>query len=239
MESTSALAPQPVPLDAAVPWTDILEVMPGSQPAALSLGAGGVASLVMIDGFYRDPERVRSQAVSQLFFDEQVKDRLAFPGYRSYAGLSEGIVRAFSPLVRAPTEVVIRSTFQFCPAERAYLSRVHTDSAILAGVLYLNRDHQGEPGTSLYRHKQTGICAMTRQEMARGAAGLGITERMMREILVSDMLYEDRWEELYTVPIAFNRLIIYPGFLFHRNASAWGTSPDDSRLVQAFFVTPQ
>jgi hypothetical protein len=93
-----------------------------------------------------------------------------------------------------------------------------------AGVLYLNRDHQGEPGTCFYEHIQTG------------ALRFG-GEHSKDWPFIRDSENLAKWELRETVNIRFNRLVLYDATQFHRNASTWGTQLADSRLVQGFFFS--
>jgi hypothetical protein len=94
-----------------------------------------------------------------------------------------------------------------------------------AAVLYLNKGHDGEPGTRFYRHRPTGL------------------DRLGRGIVVDgpppfrDRFDADKWDVTLTVPMQYNRLVLYNAKLFHRNASAWGTNVHDARLVQSFFIS--
>ena len=61
----------------------------------------------------------------------------------------------------------------------------------------------------------------------------------MSELLQRDGRDLDKWEHLMSVPMRFNRLIIYRPRLWHSAGESFGNSPEDGRLVQVMhFRTP-
>src|SRR5204862_5368387 len=117
----------------------------------------------------------------------------------------------------------LESVFQFQPATYDEQSFVHSDGCDWAAVVYLNKDRDGEPGTRFYRHRETGMAVHTGEP--------GTVWPHLRDGGKLDM-----WEVTLTVPMRFNRLVLYNANMFHRNACAWGSSVHDSRLVQSIFI---
>ncbi len=52
------------------------------------------------------------------------------------------------------------------------------------------------------------------------------------ELLRQDGNDPDKWQHLMTVPMRFNRLILYRPWLWHSAGEAFGTSLEDGRLIQ-------
>ena len=57
------------------------------------------------------------------------------------------------------------------------------------------------------------------------------------KVFREDRLDESKWITTLTVPMRYNRLIMYNARQFHRNASAFGSSKKDARLVQGLFFS--
>lgn len=52
---------------------------------------------------------------------------------------------------------------------------------------------------------------------------------------------EAAWEQAALVPIRFNRAVVYESALFHSRYpfAAFGTGPEDGRLIAVAFFTPK
>jgi len=176
-------------------------------------------SIVVIDDFFRRPDAVLDLALRQ----EYVHDG-RYPGERTQPQAHDGaLAKVFERYVGKPI-LRLESVFQIQPQAYEAQSYVHSDLCDWAAVLYLNKDHDGEPGTRFYRHRETGYDRF------------GLQPGGTPSPHVRDGHDLDKWDVTMTVPIRFNRLVLYNAGLFHRNASAWGTNASDARLVQSFFV---
>ncbi|HYC38570.1 MAG TPA: DUF6445 family protein [Usitatibacter sp.] len=175
-------------------------------------------AVVIIDDFLADPHAARAFALR-----EEYSDAGAFPGMRA-APRKHGarLARAFEAHVGKPILDLV-SMFQYQTAAYESRSYVHHDMCDWAAVLYLVEGHDGEPGTSFHRHREAGL---TRGSLQAGAPAPHH----------DDGGDPAKWEVTLTVPVRFNRLVLYDALMFHRNASAWGSDVHDARLVQAFFA---
>lgn len=173
----------------------------------------------VIDGYLARPGAVLEEALAHAYAYDGT-----YPGERSPVREHDAAEAAFFEEFIGKPVTRLASVFQLQPA--AYEARcfVHVDLADWAAVLYLNRDHAGEPGTRFYRHRATGLARF------RPRPGGPLSPH------VEDGADPARWDVTLTVPIRFNRLVLYEAALFHRNASAWGTDARDARLVQSFFM---
>lgn len=101
-------------------------------------------------------------------------------------------------------------------------NKIHIDDNGYAGVLYLNENLDNTPGTIFYTHKETKLIK-------------GNNDDLTKVILEKDINDIDKWAINFVSYITFNRLILYPGNLFHGIGPLFGSNTDDARLVQLFF----
>ena len=190
-------------------------------------------SVVVINNFLRRPDAALESALRQPYTRDKV-----YPGERSPKQVIEGpLLRIFERYVGKPV-LRLESVFQIQPESYEKHSFVHGDLCDWAAVLYLNKGHDGTPGTSFYRHKETGMDKLVLgTEMMFLAIEKGVQPQAIVAPSAQDRFDLDKWDVTLTVPVQFNRLVLYNAKLFHRNASAWGTCVHDSRLVQSFFIS--
>lgn len=102
---------------------------------------------------------------------------------------------------------------------------IHADSAEAeyAAVLYLTLPEQCRGGTAFWRHRESGTVQPQMDANARR--------------LNEDGLDEGKWELMFMAGMAFNRVIVYPGALFHSRypQQTWGEGPEDGRLIWCCF----
>jgi hypothetical protein len=58
---------------------------------------------------------------------------------------------------------------------------------------------------------------------------------LIEELVNRDTLKRSCWDRLMTLPMRFNRLVLFSPWQFHNAAAAFGTGPDTGRLVQTLF----
>ena len=191
--------------------------------------------IIVIDDFLADPDAARDLALRTEYHKDPI-----YPGYRSTrVSLLEQLGECFEKLIGQPI-FSLESLFQYQTAENEGQSFIHGDPCNWAGVLYLSKDHDGEPGTSFYRHQATG------QTQIKVGADLMFEaiEKKVEPIEIVKMTGDDRmnsekWDCRYTVPIRYNRLALYNARQFHRNGTAWGSEPANARLIQGFFIATE
>jgi hypothetical protein len=47
-----------------------------------------------------------------------------------------------------------------------------------------------------------------------------------------------KWEKVMTLPMRFNRLVLFRPWLWHSATAGFGTTPEDGRLIQGLFFGP-
>jgi hypothetical protein len=179
-----------------------------------------IDDLIIYDGFYENPERIREMALKLPFW---VMGQ--FPGLRTEAVEGDLFYHLRDHLQNIMGKKISQweggynSAFQYSLSEDA--SWIHHDNNNgWAAVVYLNPEAPKSAGTCFYKHKRTGI--IKHQE-----------NQINFNDYVQDM--ED-WEEIERVDNVFNRAIIYRGNYYHRSApEKFGINKWNGRLFQTFF----
>ncbi len=194
-------------------------------------------SILVVDDFYAEPERVREFALRQEFREDtryhkgrRTEERHLFPWVR------EEFQRLLGVKITDWTQQRYNGVFQFCtPADPLV---VHSDSQDYAAVVYLtpNDAVPGSPvlyGTTFYRSMEFGLRASpTLADSDR--LGIGHHE-LTRRMYGGKLLDPGAWEVVDNVGNVFNRLVIWNARQVHAATGYFGSTPADSRLFQLFF----
>jgi len=205
--------------------------------------------LVSVEGFLETPEHAISQACLQKFAVITPQ----YPGVR--AALDPAVCRAWlavlSPLLdqwfggngRLWAMQAWYSLVTTPPASLAPIQRLPhvdgTDPQQIAMMLYLHRTGHG--GTAFFRHRATGLQALTAETFPRYAAA--VQDEAARTGLPPAAYPTDGAPHFECVHVAqgvFNRAIFYRGNLLHSgvidNAAPLSADPRAGRLtINAFF----
>jgi hypothetical protein len=194
-------------------------------------------SLIIIDDFLTDPYAARQKALS-LNFDPEFKNG-NYPGLLSTEPLNiSGLDAAISQTIGTPVRPQPGTTHSHCRltlANNKGLSGVHIDPCFYSGILYLNLPEHCRGGTEFYRHKRTGLDRVPQESAQMFAAGYSDINLLIEEVVNTDTLKPSRWEKSFTVPMRFNRLILFSPWMFHNSARGFGSNPDNGRLVHLMF----
>ena len=222
--------------------------------AAARVGAfsEGKHRFVAIPDFLDQPESAIDAACLQKFANITPQ----YPGVRAPLdeGTSRALAKALSPLLsRAFDEpegtwsmlawysIVTRSPGQLAPIQR--LPHVDgTDPRQVAMMLYLHRTGHG--GTAFFRHRSTGLEALTNAEWPRYKAAL---EGEIAAVGLPPAAYvtdgAPLFERTHASEGAFNQAVFYRGNLLHsgviHNTTPLSPDPREGRLtINAFFRPP-
>ena len=119
----------------------------------------------------------------------------------------------------------------------------HVDPAVYACVLYLNEE--GEGGTSFFTHKSTGLTNMenvhtpfkrTQEYWNYKEWVYDFTEKSKEKVDNDTMLIEKVWEEEHHIKMKFNRLVIYPSYIWHSAIMKKGWYTNMPRISLSGFV---
>lgn len=187
--------------------------------------------ILIVDNFYDDPLAVRNTALTCEYLPAKHDDNFRlgnapWPGkmsksFYSPANLDLKLSKLLGKHVRQMLNLN-SGKFRISSINDSSRNLVHRDNSGYAGVCYLNPNLYSTPGTIFYTHKES--------KMARGDKFL--YEKIIRNNDDNDL---NKWEVNLISYIVFNRLIIYPADLFHGIGPLFGSTDEESRLVQLFF----
>ncbi len=176
--------------------------------------------IVVIDGFYQDPDKIREEALKM---DFGVSGN--YPGKRT-TPLTEGDVREFlEGILDIKIDKMSWESGEYTGAYQYVTAKettwVHADRhSDFSCVVYLHPNPSENSGTSLYTHKETGSMSYHDNE---------------GEVLEGDGDRPEKWIRRDTVGNVYNRAVIFRGDLWHAADDYFGDSPENGRLFQTFF----
>ncbi|GAA4768113.1 hypothetical protein GCM10023219_12500 [Stakelama sediminis] len=194
-------------------------------------------SLLILDDFLRDPHAVRRRALA-LTYDPAFK-KGNYPGLMSGEALPlGGLDAAVSARIGVPVTACPGTTHLHCRLTLASdkgKTGVHIDPCFYSGILYLSLPEHCRGGTEFFRHKPTGLERIPQDATALAATGYTDINRLIEEVVNRDTTKPARWERTMRVPMRFNRLILFSPWMFHNAGAAFGTAPENGRLIQTLF----
>lgn len=191
-------------------------------------------SLIVIDDFYPDPHEVRRAALACDY--TEVCGQRTYPGRNSAkAFLPPGLDGAISRVVGEPVAGIddgmsSHGRFRITLTGERGRYCVHVDPTVLAwvGVIYLSAAEHCCGGTAFYRHKGLQSDRTPLEQCELTACG----HPSVAALLQADGKDESQWEYLMTVPMRFNRLILYRPWQWHSAGEPFGDCLENGRLVQ-------
>lgn len=179
------------------------------------------------DNFFQNPDEVRQRGL-QMKYRSDIK---LFPGARTVGRYKPpGIVAKFRNFQGEKLKLE-HGFFQFFGVNHRK-SYVHIDRKFLwSGIVFLSK-RDDYPGTSFYRHKETGIDHIEDDPLWRFLNFIDTAAARLNR----DRFDLTKWKKTLTVPAKYNRLILFRTNYYHMNASRWGTTPENGRLTYNFFL---
>jgi Family of unknown function (DUF6445) len=195
--------------------------------------------LLIRDDFYEDPGRVRDFALGQSY--EEPEDVTGYQTSKAY----------HPPGIRHRLETILGTRitrWDEDPGEgngifyiglsqggRKEVPGVHFDEPYddVTIIVYLTPDLPADCGTSLWRHRATGI---EHAPMAGDARRLGIPLQRLRDRFEREAERRACWEEIDRAGYRYNRLVAYPSGLMHSATRHFGGSVGHGRVYQTFRV---
>lgn len=202
-------------------------------------------STLIIDNFLVYPKQVRAWALQQEFlnaqqFTEKYRTHTDWPGSRTDHvydlddDYGNTVLTAVANLITKMTGrqgLSIKSYFQLT-SESDGDSWVHQDNDIdYAAILYMNPNADPSTGTTLYRCND--VDAWTSYMSSQDGYAKLKTINSHEDV----ELYRQLFTPTDYIGNVFNRLVIYKGDTYHKSSKYFGSTNDDSRLTQVFFIT--
>jgi len=197
-------------------------------------------SVIIVDDFYDRPDQVRRAAVSLAYPPHA--GPLTFPGRNSQQKIEPpGLTQAISGIVGealtpAKGAGAFHCFFRVTLAGEPSRYKVHVDPNRLAwvGVVYLSKPEDCQGGTAFFRHR--GLASDRTPTSAAELEALGVSS--IAEVLQRDGNDDSAWEEVMTLPMRYNRAVLYRPWLWHSAGPAFGKTPEDGRLIQLLAFEP-
>lgn len=180
--------------------------------------------MIVIDDFLSNATEARKHALQSDFIDWQGPDGEVYKRVclTDVPELQKGIERAMGPVEMLGMGYRLNFSGELPNAA------IHSDMGwgTHACVLYLS---QGAGGTAFWRHR------------ASNAHRIDAGDTELFERVRGDWNEASRWDMTRLVPMKLGRAVIYESALFHSRwpFEAFGTHPEDGRLVAVAFFTPQ
>jgi tetratricopeptide (TPR) repeat protein len=221
-----------------------LDIAPDADASDIRAVLAG-ADLHLFDDFLTDPDAVRAWAATLAYTER----RGNYPGAQTAALRADDCLQRIADLLgrpikwASPDNGVVRLTLGDATAR----TDIHVDdeqaveTSRYAAVLYLTDAAHCRGGTSFWRHRQTGWIKRLPDEAIRAAGYADFksflrTETPANQVKAFDALVaaRSRWQRLFTLPMRYNRLVLYKGNYFHAVDSVFGQSFADGRLTRLF-----
>ena len=189
----------------------------------MSSSFNALDTVVIQDDFYSDPEKIRNLALTRSYQRPPGNTpRLAVTSVcdETEARSMFDLLHPFLPEIDGNRVVGVNVLFRYTLAGTIKKIFCHVDGCSNAGLVYLSRPEDCAGGTTIYRHKATGD---------------EIYDKANRHLY--DFTDADQWQIITEIDMVYNRLVMYPGQLFHAITPVFfGDSIENSRLTQNVFI---
>ncbi len=192
---------------------------------------------LIIDDFFNDPIAIRNHALSMNYPPRP--EGAIYPGRNAEGSLPlPGVERLISQMVQEPLQP--KTNLSHCVPRIAMSddlakTSVHIDICHWSAIVYLSLDEHCQGGTHFFRHKKTGWDMAPAFPGVAEAAGYENAGEALDSILAEDESDLSKWEKTMTIPMKFNRLVLFRGYMWHDAGKAFGTTPETGRLILPMF----
>ncbi|HUL66561.1 MAG TPA: DUF6445 family protein [Burkholderiaceae bacterium] len=211
--------------------------------------ASEARSLIVMDDFLDDPMAYRERALALEFGERTLQAEKNYPGAQTAAQPCDAIMQRIANALGCDIkwDSPDNGAFRISPAAASARCDIHVDGGgrgnVYAAVLYLSLPGHCRGGTAFWRHRDTGWeRSPSKEELAaRGYATFLEFERRwvptdrLRDFAEMQERRTAAWDCVLTVPMRFNRLIVYRGDYFHAIAELFGDDARNARFVQLFY----
>lgn len=194
-------------------------------------------SMIIIDDFLNDPHQLRDLALAQEY--PRPDEPAPYPGHNSkHQQVIRGLDQKLSEIIGeplVPVEGTPWAKFRLALEGEKGTGGIHVDNAHWTAILYLTLPEHCRDGTHLYRHLPTGTdrAPINRGELAK--YGATSAHELCERILQTDTNDMSKWEKTFTVPMRFNRMMLFRPQQWHDAGLSFGDSVENGRLVYLNF----
>jgi len=190
-------------------------------------------SLIIVDDFLNDPFQLRELGLKQYY--PKTKKLQLYPGRDSkypqrINGLDQKIIELVGePLV--PVEGTSHGKFRLALDGEKGNHSVHIDNVHWTAILYLTLPEDCQDGTHLFRHKTTATDRAPHNRAELEELGYSTQERFLEQVIYKNTNDLSSWENILTVPMRFNRLVLLRPQQYHDAGISFGNKPENGRLI--------
>jgi len=200
-----------------------------------------IKSLIIVDDFVDNPEVMRAAALRQNY--PSPDGPMTYPGRDSEQPL---VRREFDTRIAeiagerlVPAAGISNGHFRLALDGDKGTAGVHIDISHWTSILYLSPTEDCPDtvaaGTHLFRHKATNSDHAPYDEQELAAMGFSTPKEFMDNVVTADTNDPDKWEKILTVPMRFNRLMLFRPQQYHDAGEGFGTNLQNGRLVYLNF----
>jgi len=186
-------------------------------------------TLLVIDNFYENPDKVRNFALQQEF----IEDTKFYRGKRTKSFMMPHQEHVFGLLlgtkIKNWEEHTVNGCFQIQDAEDSEV--IHMDKQQFGGVIYLTPNAPLDCGTSLYQSRLTGIRSKSELQKKPKEEQDNIFNRTFEY----GFFDKSKFDEVDRIGNVYNRLILFSGQNIHAVTNTFGNNNNNCRLFQIFF----
>ena len=199
-------------------------------------------SFLVIDDFFGNPDKARETALSMTYPDPPPE--VYYPGRNSMESMAwPGHEDMFSQIlghqVVHKSQAHGRTRITLAADKRR--GRIHVDPGCCwAAIIYLTLDEHASGGTDFFINRRYGTdrAPLTDQE-AQETYGKPTPRDALTEILTLENASDpEAWDLHFTLPMKFNRCILFRPWFWHSSGDGFGDSIENGRLVQLLFFAP-
>ncbi len=192
-----------------------------------------IRSVIVIDDFLGEPQALRDAALKQNYPAAETPQ--FYPGRDSgYPQVINGFDQKIAELIGEPVVPVPTSShahFRLALEGDTGSEGVHIDNVHWTVILYLTLPEHCRGGTHLFRHIETNTDHAPYNAAELAELGFSSQQQFLDEVINKNTNDRSKWEELMTIPMRFNRLVIIKPQQYHDAGVSFGDSAENGRLI--------
>ena len=192
---------------------------------------------IIVDDFYANPDQIRNYALS---VEKEEETNGNYAGKMTNSSfITQEHLQAFKDIIGQEVypSTSLTGKFRFTSESDPLKQDIHFDpgdnNCCWAAVAYLTPNVEAD-GTYFWQHNKTGLTEIPRTLEGIQQYGWNDTDDL-KVFLETEGCDHSLWKKTLTIPYKYNRLVLFRPWLFHSPGPAFGTTPEDNRLIQTFF----
>lgn len=195
-------------------------------------------NIIIVDNFYDNPDEIRNFALKTSYNPKHFSE--TYPGLNSSTRLYNDFIHKKICKIIGKNLIDVNKSGRFRISKKndTFKQYIHFDPDMdWIGIVFLNKTdiNNYDCGTSFYKHKQLKIesCPKNKEELLM--LGYSSMNEVIKNLVYGDGFIDEKWEKYLTVPMIYNRMVLFRPWLWHSHSKNFGDTIDNSRLVQLFF----